>query len=347
MGSVKDIEVLKEPTKGETGIARFTFSDRYSVFDWGRMPDLLSNKGSALAVLGAYFFEKAEEKGIPTHYIGLVEDGKVKKLSDIKKPTDIMEVKLLQVIRPALQGNQYDYSIYRHEKGCFLIPFEIIYRNYLPSGSSVFERLKEGKITPEELGLDGMPSPGQKLDKPIMDVSTKLEITDRYLTWKEVQQISGLLNNEIEGLKKVTNEINTLITREFSKIGLINEDGKIEFGFDQERHLIVVDVFGTLDECRFTYNGITVSKEIARRYYRRSEWYQEVLKAKERDRHQWKQICRLAPQPLPIELKELISQIYCACTNEITENEWFRNVPPLKKILKKLRKFFEEQGGKD
>lgn len=39
MGSVKDLAVLKEPAGTETGTGRFIFSDRYSVFDWGEMPD--------------------------------------------------------------------------------------------------------------------------------------------------------------------------------------------------------------------------------------------------------------------------------------------------------------------
>jgi len=33
MGSVKDLEVLKKPTKARMGVGRFHFSDRYSVFD--------------------------------------------------------------------------------------------------------------------------------------------------------------------------------------------------------------------------------------------------------------------------------------------------------------------------
>ena len=36
----------------------FEFSDDYSVFDWCKMPDTIKNKGRALAIFGAYFFEK-------------------------------------------------------------------------------------------------------------------------------------------------------------------------------------------------------------------------------------------------------------------------------------------------
>ena len=338
MGSVKDLAVLKSPDGGSTGTGRFTFSDRYSVFDWGEMPDLIPDKGAAIALLAAYFFEKLEKMDIPSHYAGLVDDNKVKKLSEIEKPANTMEIKLLRVMKPELKGGQYDYSMYRNGGGNFLIPLELIYRNYLPPGSSVFKRLKDGDITPGDLGLDKEPIPNQKLDKPILDVSTKLEVTDRYLTWAEAQQISGLSDNEITNLKNLTNKVNEFISGEFSKIGLVNEDGKIETGFDSERRLVLVDVLGTLDECRFTTDELPVSKEIARIYYRNSAWFQAAEEAKKKDRQNWKNICALSPDPLPPGLKLLISQIYCACTNEITGNEWFKDVPPLKDILKEIKK---------
>ena len=36
----------------------FEYTDDYSVFDWGKMPDTIANKGRSLAVMGAFFFEK-------------------------------------------------------------------------------------------------------------------------------------------------------------------------------------------------------------------------------------------------------------------------------------------------
>jgi len=337
MGSVKDLKIMKKPTEHEPGQGRFCFSDRYSVFDWGEMPDLIDNKGAAIALLGAYFFEKLEEMGIPTHYIGLVEKDSVKKLSELEKPTSAMEVNILRVINPRLKENHYDYSIYQEERGGFLIPLELIYRNYLPPGSSVFKRLEKGEIAPQDLGLAGMPHPNQKLDTPIMDVSTKLEVTDRYISWQEAQEISGLRDRELADLKKITGTINELITGEFSRIGLVNEDGKIEVGFDFQRQLMLVDVLGTLDECRFTFEGLPVSKEVLRIYYRDTTWHQSTEEAKKEDRQNWKNICRMAPEPLPPRLKQLVSQIYCSCTNEITGKEWFKGVMPLEEIMAEIK----------
>lgn len=325
MGSVKDLQILKEPVGTKPGIGRFVFSDRYSVFDWGEMPDHIPDKGKAIALLGAYFFEKLEKEGIKTHYIGLIDkSGMARKLDELEDISDTMEIKLLRVIEPEYKDGKYDYSKYKEEKGNFLIPLEIIYRNYLPPGSSIFKRLKEGKITLEYLGLKNYPEPGQKLAKTILDVSTKLEATDRYITWEEAKEIAGLSEKELNDIMELTQTINSLITAEFEKIGFINEDGKIEVGFDEKRELMVVDVLGTLDECRFTYQNTPMSKEIARIYYRKTPWYEAVNEAKKKDAKNWKKYCKLQPEPLPIELKDAISNIYRFCTNAITGKEWFK-----------------------
>lgn len=337
MGSVKDISILEKASAEDYGKARFSFSNRYSVFDWGEMPDHLEHKGESIALLSAYFFEKLGSMGIHSHFSGLVEGDKVRKLSELKKPSGLMEVKLVRVIKPGLQGEKYDYSAYKKEKGGYLIPLEVIYRNYLPAGSSVFKRLQTGQLKPSELGLSKMPEPGQKLDKTIYDVSTKLEITDRYLSWQEAGEISALSAKEIEEVKKLCATVNDAITEEFGKQGLVNEDGKIEVALGYDRKLMLVDVIGTLDECRFSYQGFPVSKELARVHYRQTEWFRAVEEAKKQDRQNWKSKCRVAPEKLPPKLKKLIEQVYCACTNEITRIKWFKDTPPLKQVLKEIK----------
>ena len=173
MGSVKDLEAIKKPTKKNMGVGRFHFSDRYSVFDWGEMPDLIESKGEALCMMGAYCFERLQEKDIRTHYRGLVDKkGKVLRFDELKEPSHIMEINLLNVYRPKAVTHEgklgYDYSVYMPKPRNCLIPLEIIYRNGLPEGSSVFKRLEEGAITIETLGLDHYPRPGERLSKPIL-----------------------------------------------------------------------------------------------------------------------------------------------------------------------------------
>ncbi len=339
MGSVKDLYIVKQPEKEKSGIGRFIFSDRYSVFDWGEMPDHIIDKGKSICISTSYFFEKIEENGIRTHYIGVVDkDGKVKRLNEIKEATNVIEFKMVRVLKPEIKGDTYDYSIYKKEKSNFLIPLEVIYRNYLPSGSSIFKRLKQGELNLEDIGLKEMPKPGQKLEKPIIDISTKLELTDRYINWEEAKEIANLKDDEVEEIKTKTMKINEIITREVVKIGLINEDGKVEFAFDENRNLILVDAVGTLDECRFTYNGIPLSKEIARIYYRKTEWYKKVEESKKKNRIEWKKYVDINPPNLPEELFNAISDIYRSFANELTGRKWF-DVPPLMEILSKIQKY--------
>ncbi len=336
MGSVKDLKVIKEPQEKELGVGQFIFSDRYSVFDWGEMPDHIVDKGKAICIATAYFFECLEKSGIKTHYIGVVEGGKTKRLDELNEPQNILQVKLVRVVTPKIDGDSYDYSIFKQQRGNFLIPLEVIYRNSLPSGSSVFKRLKQGSLKWQDLGLKEEPKPGQILEKPILDVSTKLEVTDRYITWEEAKQICSLEDMELDEIKKVTLFIDDLITKEARRIGLYNEDGKVEFGFDEQRNLMLVDALGTLDECRFTYEGLPVSKEIARIYYRNTDWYKDVEKAKAKDRVNWKSLVKSTPPNLPEELALSISLLYKAYANELTKRKWF-DTPSLKEILSQIK----------
>jgi len=341
MGSVKDLKIIKPVEEKQHGIGHFLFSDRYSVFDWGEMPDLIADKGKALCMIGAFFFEQLAKMGIETHYQGLLENGSVKHLVDLKNPSGIMQVSLVRVLKPEVRDLVYDYSIYQSKPANCLIPLEVIYRNSLPAGSSVFKRLKKGTLSLADLGLNQLPEPNTILPAPLLDCSTKLEATDRYLSWEEARQISGMNPAEINGLKSATQSINDLITRQAHAVGLFNEDGKIEFAFTLNRNLMVVDVLGTPDECRFTADGIPVSKEVARIFYRKTAWFTDVEAAKQKDPVNWKQYVKTQPPKLPKRLYELISHLYKASCNEITQRRWF-SVPALSTILQYIKEQIED-----
>jgi phosphoribosylaminoimidazole-succinocarboxamide synthase len=350
MGSVKDLEVIKKPTRDAMGIGRFHFSDRYSVFDWGEMPDHLDGKGAALCLMGAYCFEQLERKGVKTHYRGLVDtNGKVVKCNELKQPSSIMEVSLVNVYKPQTSVVNskivHDYSVYTPNLKNCLIPLEIIYRNGLPEGSSVFKRLEQGKITLKDLGLDHYPKPGEQLAKPIFDVSTKLEETDRYVTWQEAQRIAGLTDQELNNVKATLLKADETITEVASHANLKNEDGKIELAFDNKRKLMIVDVVGTLDECRFTYSGVHVSKEVARQFYKKTSWYTDLEQAKKaaeaKGIQDWKALCKSQPPKLDPRLKAIISEMYMAAANEMTNRKLF-DAPKLSQVIAKYKEYMKE-----
>jgi phosphoribosylaminoimidazole-succinocarboxamide synthase len=351
MGSVKDLQVTKKPTQTAMGTGRFHFSDRYSVFDWGEMPDRIEGKGAALCVMGAYCFEQLETTGVQTHYRGLVDArGKAVKLKDLKEPSSIMEVALVNVYKPTTtvaNGKiMHDYSGYTPKLRNCLIPLEIIYRNGLPEGSSIFKRLAQGKITIKDLGLDHMPQPGETLKTPIFDVSTKLEETDRYVTWAEAKQIADLTDAEFSAVRAVLLKADETITKAALNAGLKNEDGKIELAFNDKRILMVVDVLGTLDECRFTYKGVHVSKEIARQFYKKTSWYTDLEEAKKdadaKGVQDWKSLCKSQPPKLDPKLKAIISEMYLSTANEMASRKMF-NVPKLSAVIEKYQAYMGEK----
>ena len=335
MGSVKEVRRYGlDPTEKDVGLGRFRFSDDYSVFDWGKMPDTIPNKGVALSLMGAHFFERAEEQGIKTHYRGLVSRS---------KGADVMDIRMVQVIKPEFVDGRYDYSIFTPNLRTFLIPLEFIYRNSLPRGSSVFKRLEREELTTADLGLDHNPGAGEILPWPFLDVSTKLEERDRYLTWKGAQDLAGLTDSEVEEIKMVLLKGNLIITYATEKAHLFNGDGKLEFAYDPDRRLMVVDVAGTSDECRLIHGGkfnvsggittleggFDVSKQVARDVYKETQWYVDIENAKRLAEEQgikdWKKDC-LNPPGLPDELIIILSQMYMSTANAILRDVFGRNV---------------------
>jgi phosphoribosylaminoimidazole-succinocarboxamide synthase len=197
----------------------------------------------------------------------------------------------------------------------------------------------------QDLGLDHYPKPGERLAKPIFDVSTKLEETDRYLTWEEAAKIAGLTNIEVAAVKVVLAKVNESINETAAKAGLVNEDGKIELAFDSQRRLMVVDVIGTLDECRFTLNGFHVSKEVARQFYKKTTWYKDIEEAKKtaeaKGIKDWKALCKSQPPKLDAQLKTIISEMYMSAANEMTGRKLFES-PNLAEVVKKYKEYMGE-----
>ena len=146
LGSVKDLKIIKKPSKQNMGIGHFHFSDRYSVFDWGEMPDLLIGKGEALCLMGAYCFEQLEARGIPTHYRGLINEyGKNGTLKELEVSTNIMEVDLVNVFYPKKykinDKTEYDYSQYNKKLENCLIPLEIVLVNSFLTEATILYQL--------------------------------------------------------------------------------------------------------------------------------------------------------------------------------------------------------------
>jgi phosphoribosylaminoimidazole-succinocarboxamide synthase len=335
--SVKEFRVEREATPTELGRGAFVFTDDYSVFDWGKMPDAIPNKGASLCAMGAFNFELLEAAGVPTHYRGVVTNGEVAPVDEVVDPPREMAIDLTQVPELPRDGRDYDYDAYFGAAGeNYLIPLEVVFRNTVPVGSSLRSRAR-----PEEFGLgyDEWPDEVVDLPEPVVEFSTKLEESDRYLDRDEADRLAG--DVDIEDLTDTALAVNEIVSERAREAGLVHEDGKIEcFSHDGTVH--VADVVGTFDENRFSYEGQELSKEVLRQYHKRTqpEWVEAVDEAKARakaeDVADWKSLCEVRPEPLPEHVVDAARDLYAAGANAYLGRELFE-APPLSDAIETIR----------
>ncbi|PSP85848.1 phosphoribosylaminoimidazolesuccinocarboxamide synthase [Halobacteriales archaeon QS_6_64_34] len=329
MTSVKEFRVDEPATATDLGRGSFAFTDDYSVFDWGKMPDEIPDKGASLCTMGAYNFQLLEENHVPTHYEGVrtESDGPVLDLGEAlaaDSPPQEMVISLTQVPNLPEAGGEYDYDAYHAEAGeNYLIPLEIVFRNRVGTGSSLRRR-----TDPADHGLDFTEWPDRvvELAEPIVEFSTKYEEQDRYLDRAEAERIAGTAS--LDRLEELALAVDHLVTDAAAEADLVHEDGKIECLY-HDGGIRVADVVGTFDENRFSYDGQQVSKEVIRQYHKRTQpdWVEAVSAAKERATDEgvadWKSLCDQSPAPLDDDVLGVARDLYCAGTNAYVDGDVF------------------------
>lgn len=359
-GSVKNV-------RGEVSAESllFEFSDRYSIFDWGEMPDQLDEKGKTLAIMGKSFFQYL---GDASNWEGLFSSDIIKQTfskdyltalsqSEIYKRycdqglnhhavivqddfnNPYLKVKNINIIRPSFDGVNYHYEAYTDKPVNALVPLEVIFRLGLSNGNSLTKRLGMDLAKWRAFGFNEIPDTGL-LKTPIIDFSTKLERGDRYLDYSEAQTISGMNDDEWSELQQMTNLITLNLFRFHHDLGLELWDGKIEVGFIPgifgNRSFMLVDSIG-IDELRLLYKGKSFSKEFLRETYKESTWFNNLELAKKdvlASGGDFKEVCltkyNSSPSPLNPEIKARAEAVYKSYSNAVTT-----------KVLGK--KFFSEE----
>jgi phosphoribosylaminoimidazole-succinocarboxamide synthase len=336
--SVKEFRVSREATPASLGEGAFYFTDAYSVFDWGPMPDDVPDKGASLCSMGAFNFELLEREGVPTHYRGVVEDGAVVPLAETTEPPREMAIDLTQVPDLPHEGRDYDYDAFHEAGGSnYLIPLEVVFRNRVPVGSSLRRRTDP---VDHDLDLDEWPDETVALADPIVEFSTKYEESDRYLDREEADRIAGRAS--LDDLESVARTVNRVVTDRAEAAGMVHQDGKIECLY-YEGEIRVADVVGTFDENRFSYDGTQISKEVLRQYHKRTQpaWVEAVdaakAEAKERDLADWKALCDRSPEPLAPDVIEAVADLYRAGTNRYADESIFADAPSMDDAIAAVR----------
>ncbi len=283
-GSVKDI------FRTGTELLEFEFSNRFSVFDWGEMPDQIPDKGKNLARFAKTSFDKVQD---PRRWqrLGKKMDAV---FSSLKGPQDLQIVSFLrstlgsltehglrthylaahnsrnsfmarevQVLRPHRKETAFG-SIYEYQDQMapfdrpFLVPLEVVFRFGVPAGSSFRSRMGDGSYL-AEVGLDQeflkktQDPRAIYFDLPVIEFFTKLEEQDRHLRLQEALLVSGLNTELFASLKAHSILLALFLREEFSEIDLKLWDGKFEWGADAQG-IFLVDSIGP-DELRLELKG--------------------------------------------------------------------------------------------
>lgn len=392
----------------------FEFSDDYSIFDWGKMPDTIKNKGKALTFMGAFFFDLLGDKnfwinlrnsphfsrfpsewlekrwnhdvysgphglavrGVPHHFRRLASRSSttMPPISfEFGKENQLFMEVLKALVPTPTKKNVQGHEIYfypqgtahgaRHD-GLQLVPLEIVFRFGMPQGSSLKKRIEKDPGYVKELGLCSVPTEGNWFEVPVLEFFTKLEPSDRLLSWTEASLMSGLSAEGFERLTELTLDVSLALYAFFADRGIELWDGKLEFVAAPGDHhsilshlphlpgtpdrkpveaILLADSIGP-DELRLLYKGKHLSKELVRQIYKDSSWAKALSKAKELAKENpgkgFKEICKdelqEQPQVIPGNLKILVDQLYGVLANHLSETQVFENHPTLVQFIDNL-----------
>lgn len=116
-----------------------------------------------------------------------------------------------------------------------IIPMEVVIRNY--AAGSICKRLGINK--------------GYKFDPPLLELYLKNDILgDPILCREHLKYINIVSETELELIDKTTLFVNSVITNEVERKGLILADFKIEFGRTSSGEILLADEISP-DTCRF------------------------------------------------------------------------------------------------
>jgi phosphoribosylaminoimidazole-succinocarboxamide synthase len=305
--STKNLTTLTAPSIASEGIGLFEYTDHYTVFHYGRMPDRIPGKGEATCRMAAFNLQLLEQNGIATHFRRFIAPNQIEfDLAHLPNPDPDAEAPTL------LDGG-------------YLVPVQVIVRTELPQGSSVHQRLATGRLTLADLGLKEVPAVDEPLDSPIIEYATMLEDVNRFVPDHEAQRISGLSDEHFQHMRAVALTAAEVLSAHARTLGLHYCDGKAEFILTSDGRLLLADSPGTPDESRLTFNGVHCGKQVLRNWYVTSGHEIPVsrLIAQGLPREQWP-----PPAPLPAQFIPVMSDLYRSLSQTWTgEHHW--DVPDL------------------
>lgn len=312
--TTKNLEIIEPPTATKEGVGVFEYTDYYTVFFYGRMPDPIPGKGQALCRMAAFNFRMLEEAGVPTHFRRFIAPNKI-------------EFRLARIVDPDVEALAPGVANY-------LVPLQVLTRNELPQGSSVHRRLVAGTLTPADIGLSGIPAVGERLEHPIIEYATMLEEPKRFIDAPEAQRLAGLTYDQFQAMRDTTVRVSEVLTSHASELGLNHSDGNFEYVVSSDGRIVLADSPGTPDGSRLLFDGVHCGKQVIRNWYSDHGFEPPVQKwvADGIPRSQWPTPVSLPPHFIPV-----MSDLYRSLTEAWTgERIW--NAPDLATAVQAVRR---------
>ena len=117
LNSTKNLEIIEPPTATKEGVGVFEYTDNYTVFHYGRMPDLIPGKGEAICRMAVFNFIEAGG------------GGRANPFPPVHRPQP-------DRVRPRARPGPGRRAL-APDAGNYLVPVQVLFRNELPQGSSV------------------------------------------------------------------------------------------------------------------------------------------------------------------------------------------------------------------
>ncbi len=267
-GSSKN--VVTKPRHGVDAVD-LVFTDRFSVFDVGRVPYEIEEMGYLRHAIAVRLFGVLEAANIKTHFISALE------------PRTITVEAF----------NNYSLNE-RHENArAKIVPLEIIDRQ------EVTEALLDRAKTNDELRskiADRVHGPielGARLTRPLIECTTKFEPIDRKLQDQEAIDLADLGRTSFDMMCETVSNASMVLTEFFAFRGFNRIDGKWEVGITYQGPTFVIADTYSPDEMRLIGpGGLSYDKDPLRLWYKNTfpEWITALDKAKEEfpvDKSKW------------------------------------------------------------
>lgn len=303
-GSVFDVGTIFHIQGSDTGRAGFrhlVFQELQNPGAWKALSGTITGNAQLITLDAEkridHLLGDFTRSGAPTHHGGMIdrESGRVFARGYPPSLSNLTLIKKYRAEKPelvrVLGRHFYDYKKF-YSLDRYVIPLEYIVRLGVTSGSSILNKYHAMSDTEKnkflsDIGVREM-KPWKRFDSPLVDLSTKYEPEDRYLSRQEAALVSGI-NGEMFARSFIMAILGAFLLQHiFSKMGLSLWDLKWEIARDGGS-LLFVDTIDT-DSVRVTTNVsyknrlyfVHFNKQSMRDYYKimHAAWYGAVNDAK-------------------------------------------------------------------